>query len=103
MAGKITKLAAGVMMTHFHRSSVDGEILAAAARAAQAPSEVLAAATATATARHFFETCVAHRALAPLTLLCTQAAAACRAHVGEAMSVEVVMVDFDGDGVVTRG
>src|SRR5207253_10766863 len=26
MAGKITKLAAGVMMTHFHRSKVDGEL-----------------------------------------------------------------------------
>jgi len=33
MAGKITKLAAGVMMTHFHRSQVDGELLASVARA----------------------------------------------------------------------
>jgi cobalt-precorrin-5B (C1)-methyltransferase len=32
MAGKITKLAAGVMMTHFHRSHVDGELMAEAAR-----------------------------------------------------------------------
>ena len=33
MVGKITKLAAGVMMTHFHRSQVDGELLAEVARA----------------------------------------------------------------------
>jgi cobalt-precorrin-5B (C1)-methyltransferase len=103
MAGKIAKLAAGVMMTHFHRSAVDGEILATAARAAHAPSDVLAAATATATARHFFETCVALDAIAPLTLLCLQAATACRSHVNSALAVEVVMVDFDGEAVVARG
>ena len=32
MAGKITKLAAGVMMTHFRRSKVDSELLAEVAR-----------------------------------------------------------------------
>ena len=31
MAGKIAKLAAGVMMTHFHRSQVDGEAVVARA------------------------------------------------------------------------
>src|SRR5207244_1791131 len=53
MAGKITKLAAGVMMTHFHRSKVDGDVLAAAAVAGDAPDGVVRAATETATARHF--------------------------------------------------
>src|SRR5205807_1079030 len=37
MAGKIAKLAAGVMMTHFHRSRVDGDVLARAALEAGAP------------------------------------------------------------------
>ena len=37
MVGKITKLAAGVMMTHFHRSQVDTELLAEVARATGAP------------------------------------------------------------------
>src|SRR5213079_1183857 len=50
MAGKITKLAAGVMMTHFHRSKVDGELMAEVAREAGAPPPVLDAATATETA-----------------------------------------------------
>jgi cobalt-precorrin-5B (C1)-methyltransferase len=102
MAGKITKLAAGVMMTHFHRSKVDGALLARAARATGAPPVVVDAATATATARHFYETCVASNCIAPLTWLCARARVACEAHVGGALGVEVVLVDFDGDVVVTR-
>ncbi len=102
MAGKITKLAAGVMMTHFHRSKVDGDLLAEAARAAGAPAVVIEAATATATARHFFEVCVHEGCLEPLQLVCEQARAACIAHVGGALGVEVVMVDFEGREVVAR-
>ena len=102
MAGKIAKLAAGVMMTHFHRSKVDGELMAAAARTADAPAEVVEAATATATARHFFEACVAAGSIEPLRLLCEQAKSACQAHVQQALSVDVVMVDFEGAEVVAR-
>ena len=102
MAGKITKLAAGVMMTHFHRSKVDGALLADAARAAGAPAPVIDAATATATARHFFEVCVQEGCLEPLRLVCEQARAACVAHVSGALAVEIVMVDFDGREVVAR-
>ena len=102
MAGKITKLAAGVLMTHFRRSAVDGTVLAGAARGARAPEPVVAAATETATARHFFDACLAHGTVAPLTVLCEQAAAACRSHSGDALGVEVVMVDFEGADVITR-
>jgi len=55
MAGKIAKLAAGVLMTHYRRSKVDGELLADVARSCDASPEVVEAATATATARHFAE------------------------------------------------
>ncbi len=102
MAGKITKLAAGVMMTHFHRSQVDGELLAAVARDTGASAEVIGAATATATARHFFETCVAQGDMAPLARVCALARTACEAHTGGAVDTEVVMVDFEGDVVVAR-
>jgi len=102
MAGKITKLAAGVRMTHFHRSKVDGDVLAAAARAVGASAAVVGAATETETARHFFEVCVAHGALEPLQILCEQAAAACRRHVDGALEIEVLMVDFEGAEVVAR-
>jgi cobalt-precorrin-5B (C1)-methyltransferase len=102
MAGKIAKLAAGVMMTHFHRSKVDGELLASAARAVGAPREIVDAATETATARHFFEACMARGATEPLAELCRRAATNCRAHVDGRLDVDVVMVDFDGDAVVAR-
>jgi len=102
MAGKITKLAGGVMMTHFRRSKVDGELLAAAARSGGAPDAVVRAATETATARHFFETCLAHGSVEPLAGLCRQARAACTAHTGGAVEADVVMVDFEGERVVAR-
>ncbi len=103
MVGKITKLAAGVMMTHFHRSKVDNAVLHQAARASGAPRPVVEAATETATARHFFEMCLLHQTPLPLQRLCRRASEACRAHVGGALEVEVWMVDFDGVAVVARG
>jgi cobalt-precorrin-5B (C1)-methyltransferase len=102
MAGKITKLADGVMMTHFHRSEVNTDLLAEVARATGAPPEIVAAATETATARHFFEVCVAEGVLEPLQELCRRAAANCRTHVDAALEVEVHLVDFDGEHEVAR-
>jgi cobalt-precorrin-5B (C1)-methyltransferase len=103
MAGKITKLAAGVMMTHFHRSAVDTGLLAEVAIEAAAPPAVVAAATATNTARHFFDACIDAGAIEPLTLLCRRAGARCEAHVDGALTVSVLMVDFEGDQVMARG
>jgi cobalt-precorrin-5B (C1)-methyltransferase len=102
MVGKITKLAAGVMMTHFHRSEVDTDLLAEVARATDAPARIVAAATETATARHFYEVCVAEGVIAPLQELCRRAAANCQAHVNGALEVEVHLVDFDGTREITR-
>jgi cobalt-precorrin-5B (C1)-methyltransferase len=102
MAGKITKLAGGVMMTHFHRSKVDNGLMARVAREASAPPPVVAAATATATARHFFEACRAEGVFSPLEALCREARAACEAHVEGRLAMEVWMVDFDGTEVVAR-
>jgi cobalt-precorrin-5B (C1)-methyltransferase len=96
MAGKLTKLAAGVMMTHFHRSDVDTALLAALAREVGAPAAVVEAATATATARHFFDVCTTERCLAPLALLCERAHAACLAYAGAGFALEVVLVDYEG-------
>jgi len=103
MAGKIAKLAAGVMMTHFHRSQVDTALLASVAAESGAPPAVVAAATETETARHFFESCLAAGYLEPLAALCRRAAESCRQHVGDALAVEVVMVDYEGDLVIARG
>lgn len=103
MAGKIAKLAAGVLMTHYRRSKVDGELLAEVAQLAGAPAPVVEAATETNTARHFAEVCVTHQALEPLAELCRRAARACRAHVDGQLEVDVVMVDFEGQEVWARG
>jgi cobalt-precorrin-5B (C1)-methyltransferase len=103
MAGKVTKLATGVMMTHYRRSRVDVDLLAEVARSSGAPAAVIEAATATATARHFAETCVEAGSLAPLAELCRRAAAACSAFVDGALAVDVVMVDFEGEEVLARG
>ncbi|MEM9561717.1 MAG: cobalt-precorrin-5B (C(1))-methyltransferase [Actinomycetota bacterium] len=103
MAGKIAKLAAGVMMTHFHRSKVDTELLAAVAREVGANAAVVAAATETNTARHFAEVCLAEGAAAPLARLCALAADRCRAHAGEGLDVEVTMVDFAGTEAIADG
>jgi cobalt-precorrin-5B (C1)-methyltransferase len=89
-------------MTHFHRSQVDTTLLAEVAAEAEAPAEIVAAATATATARHFAEACVASGAVEPLTLLCRRARAACEAHTGGRIGVDVVMVDFEGREVLAR-
>ncbi|MGC8480734.1 MAG: cobalt-precorrin-5B (C(1))-methyltransferase [Acidimicrobiales bacterium] len=100
MAGKIAKLAAGVMMTHFHRSKVDTELLAEIARATGANPLVVEGATTTNTARHFFDLCVTHGATDALTELCRRAAANCEAHTANTVAVDVIMVDFDGEEVV---
>jgi cobalt-precorrin-5B (C1)-methyltransferase len=102
MVGKITKLAAGVMMTHFHRSKVDTDLLADVARVTGAPPKVVEAATATATARHFFEVCIAEGVVEPLRELCRRAAANCAVHVDGALDVEVHLVDFEGDEEIAR-
>jgi cobalt-precorrin-5B (C1)-methyltransferase len=102
MAGKPAKLAAGVMMTHFHRSEVDTWLLGALALEAGAPRAVVEAATETTTARHFFDACMAHGCLAPLALLCERAGAACLAHAGSSFEVEVVLVDYEGSAALWR-
>ena len=103
MAGKIAKLAAGVLMTHYRRSKVDVDLLEEVARSCGAPAAVVASATATATARHFAEACMAAGALEPLAELCRRASRACRAFTEEAVAVDVVMVDFEGEAVLARG
>lgn len=103
MAGKIAKLAAGVLMTHYRRSKVDAELMAEVARQCGAPGHVVAAASETATARHFAEACMSAGTLEPLAELCRRASAACRDFTDGALDVDVVMVDFEGEEVLARG
>ncbi len=100
MAGKVSKLAQGLLMTHFHRANVDTAQLEAAARYVGASESLIAAATATTTARHFYECCRAEEDIRPLVELTRRAALTCFAAVGQRIPVEVLMVDFDSLEVV---
>ena len=104
MVGKITKLAAGVMMTHFRRTKVDTGLLAEVAveagalrpRWSRPPPTPTPPATST---RCAWSTTPS----SPCALLCRRAAANCRAHADGALEVDVVCVDFDGTREVARG
>lgn len=102
MAGKLTKLASGVMMTHFHRTDVDTDLLAELAREAGAAPDLVAAATETATARHFAEVCVERGDIRPLQLLTERARASCLTHTKGKIDVSVWMSDFEGNQVLAR-
>jgi cobalt-precorrin-5B (C1)-methyltransferase len=100
MAGKLTKLGAGVMMTHYTRSRVDTDYLGEVTARAGG-DEHLAARVATAnTARHAYELWADAGILATAgELLCTDVATNLRAWAHEQgadrFAVDAVMADFD--------
>ncbi len=102
MAGKISKLASGTMMTHFHKSNVDTTLLRNIAASTHSPPEIVEAATKTSTARHFYEVCIAHSYLPPLQAICELARRECLNFVDHAFEMQVYMIDFDsGEPVAT--
>jgi cobalt-precorrin-5B (C1)-methyltransferase len=100
MTGKLTKLGAGVMMTHYTRSRVDTDYLGEVTARAGG-DEHLAARVATAnTARHAYELWADAGILATAgELLCTDVATNLRAWAHEQgadrFAVDAVMADFD--------
>lgn len=102
MAGKISKLANEVMMTHFHRSDINNQILLEAALKGGASQKVIEAATATNTARHFYEVCIEEKQTEPLMILCQLAKRACANYVSGAIDISVIMVDFEGSSVIAH-
>lgn len=100
MAGKVAKLAQGLLMTHFHRANVDTELLASVARSVRSSESLVLAATATTTARHFYESCQSEGDLRPLVELTRMAAVTCFEAAGNRVPVEVFLVDFDSLEVV---
>lgn len=100
MVGKLTKIATGVMMTHFHKSQVNTELLKQLAIASNAPPAVVNSATETAAARHFFETCLKYNTLKPLELLCYTAKRQMLEFVSNKLEINVFLSDFEGSNVV---
>jgi cobalt-precorrin-5B (C1)-methyltransferase len=101
MAGKLTKLAAGVLMTHYTRSAVDtgllGRLTSSVGGSASLVDEVAAANT----ARHAYELWDSAGLLrAAGDQLCQRVRDVLVAFVEGAVGAEVAMVDFTGRTVV---
>jgi cobalt-precorrin-5B (C1)-methyltransferase len=96
MIGKLSKTAAGKMQTHVAGNQVDPAFLAEVARALGAPEALSAAIAAANTARHVQELIEAAGFSRFFERLCELAAGQCAAVVAGALTVEVVLFDFDG-------
>jgi cobalt-precorrin-5B (C1)-methyltransferase len=103
MAGKLSKLAAGVMMTHWTRSKVDVDLLACLTQEAGGDPEIVDSVREANTARHAFELWSEAGLSAPCDLLCAQVADNLSRFVDRRLQVEVVMVDFTTHAPVARG
>jgi len=107
MAGKLTKLGAGVLMTHYTRSKVDCSLLGEITRAVGGPDDLADTVGAANTARHAYELWDAAGLLPVAGLeLCRRVAAVLErfaaTECGGTISAEVAMVDFSGLEVVAR-
>jgi cobalt-precorrin-5B (C1)-methyltransferase len=95
MVGKLTKLAAGVMMTHWTRSKVDNDLLADITTKAGGSTELVEEVQGANTARHAYELWrTANLERAP-HLLCERVAENLREYAEGDLEIHAVMVDFD--------
>jgi cobalt-precorrin-5B (C1)-methyltransferase len=95
MVGKLAKLAAGVMMTHWTRSKVDNELLAEITAEAGGSLELVEEVKEANTARHAYELWQDARLEKAPHLLCARAAENLSEFVEGKLEVHVIMVDFD--------
>lgn len=101
MAGKLAKLAAGILMTHYTRSKVDLSLLGAVTAEAGGDADLVAAVLAANTGRHAYELWEAAGLLRPAgDLLCDRVRQVLRRFAGPALTVDVAMVDFTGEHLV---
>jgi cobalt-precorrin-5B (C1)-methyltransferase len=95
MAGKLAKLAAGVMMTHWTRSKVDNELLAQITRDAGGSPNLVEEVREANTARHAYELWRAANLERAPHLLCERVAENLREYAGGNLEMHAIMVDFD--------
>ncbi|HVL98209.1 MAG TPA: cobalt-precorrin-5B (C(1))-methyltransferase [Egibacteraceae bacterium] len=96
MAGKLTKLAAGVMMTHYTRSKVDLSLLACLTADAGGGAELAGAVERANTGRHAYELWRDAGLAGPVgDLLCERVAANLTRFTGGRVICDAVLVDFD--------
>ena len=95
MAGKISKLAAGVMMTHWTRSKVDNELLSGITAKAGGSEALIEEMKSSNTARHAYELWRAAGLKKAPYLLCEQASSNLAEYAKGKLDIHVIMVDFD--------
>jgi cobalt-precorrin-5B (C1)-methyltransferase len=95
MAGKISKLAAGVMMTHWTRSKVDNDLLAEITAKAGGSPELIEEVNNANTARHAYELWRSAKLEGAADFLCGQAAENLAEYAEGRLEVHVILVDFD--------
>jgi cobalt-precorrin-5B (C1)-methyltransferase len=95
MAGKISKLAAGVMMTHWTRSKVDNDLLAKITLEAGGSTNLVEEVKGANTARHAYELWRSAHLDRGADLLCQQAAENLGEYAEGKLEVHVILVDFD--------
>jgi cobalt-precorrin-5B (C1)-methyltransferase len=95
MVGKLTKLAAGIMMTHWTRSKVDNDLLAEVTTRAGGSPEIIEEIKDANTARHAYELWQAAGLEKAPNLLCALAAENLREFAEGELEVYAIMVDFD--------
>jgi cobalt-precorrin-5B (C1)-methyltransferase len=100
MAGKLAKLASGVMMTHWTRSKVDPEFLASVVASAGGNAALCAQVASANTARHAYELWEAAGLDRASDLLCERAADNLARYAKGRIEVHVGMVDFEGAALV---
>jgi cobalt-precorrin-5B (C1)-methyltransferase len=101
MAGKLAKLAAGVLMTHYTRTTVDVELLGAITTAVGGSDELVADVRVANSGRHAYELWEHHGLLRRAgDLLCERVQEVLRRAGNGQLSAEVAMVDFTGQRVV---
>jgi cobalt-precorrin-5B (C1)-methyltransferase len=101
MAGKLAKLAAGVLMTHYTRSKVDLGLLGEVTLAAGGSAEVAQAVTAANTGRHAYEIWEREGLLRPAGDELCQRVRSVLLRAGEGkLTADVALVDFTGGQVV---
>ena len=101
MVGKLTKLAAGILMTHYTRSQVDTALLGRITARCGGGPELVAEVDAANTARHAYELWAAAGLLrAAGDELCSRVRQVLTRFTEERIAAEVAMVDFTGRTVV---
>lgn len=103
MVGKLTKLASGVLMTHYTRSRVDTGVLADISRSVGGADGLATEVSAANTARHAYELWEAAGVLDTAGVeLCRRVVDVMERFTDGRVAAEAAMVDFTGRSVVAR-